>query len=786
MIAAVALLAMTGYLVIRRILREPEMLAAISLGLATAWAVFITLLNLALRSGLPFGIANAVAFGVVIVGGVVAALRASPSTAADLDPVDAGILLMLGAPASLLVLLYQFLGADGDNFIHYPLIALFQRGHFPHFNPYFPDVALYGHYGRDLGLAALLQFGGLGIGTAMIVEAWALHVATLANIYFLAKRCSGSRLGAAAAAFLAFFAVNAGFSDWLVRSGLAEVMGNNNPVVYGFVFAILLLAQNLVHRPSWAGVALLGLTVGGMDIVYETHFGLLFGGLAVAAVLLFIGRQAQAARAILTALTIGATVMLLSGGLTSRILRSHLPGRNPPPSGPVSADAWARAGIQQNVEVHFPKHPFLTLTHARDGHPVPVLSREFLRGQGMGLWALPVVALILLTSGETLSVACLSVAIASLLVPAVIDFGRFNGENYRLIFFGGLMAAVCFGIALGKAASFPVRRPLAVPVRNAILTLAVVGMAVTAQRARDILEYVRTLAFTYPHLFRVKEIERLEYFCPEYGAGDEEAAAFVWSHSRREERLLTNYVAPYQLEPQDLVNDAMVVMTSTGLPMPAFDSRVHASTGGIETSVEGWSARTTAFWHTADETILRDIGVDWLYVVPKWLPPSIRTELSRRPAIREVFHTSTGDRLVYRVERSRLPPHPAPPDAAVAGLGFVDGQGLEGGRQEEFRLIDVRLHNSDDHAIREAAYVYYRPIDLRTGVVYDSSDWVGTIQALDLAAGGEQQLRLPFVFPYNEGEHEIQFWIGTATGERRIGTSRITVISPKIPANRLD
>ena len=785
MIVAVALLALSGYLVVRRLLREPETLVAISLGLVTSWAVFITLLNLALRAGLPFGVANAGAFGVVVVGGIAAAVRTSPESAAKLDPVDAGLLLMLGAPASLLILLYQFLGADGDNFIHYPLIALFQRGNFPHFNPYFPDVPLYGHYGRDLGLSALSQFGGMGIGTAMIVEAWSLHLATLANIYFLAKRCSGSRLGAAAAAFLAFFAVNAGFSDWLIRSGLAEVMGNNNPVVYGFVFAILLLGQDLVRRPSRAGVALLGLVLGGMDIVYETHFGLLVGGLFVAALLLFIKRRAEAARTLLAALAVGIGIMVLSGGLTSRMLLSHLRGAAPHGSGSVSAEAWARAGIQQNVEVRFPKHPFLTLTHARDGHGVPLLSREFLRGQGVGLWALPLATVILVISAEALSVACVSVALASLLVPAVIDFGRFNGENYRLIFFGGLMAAVSLGIALGKAAAFSDRYSGA-PARKVLLALAVVGMAVTAQRTQEILEYVWKMAFTYPHVFRVKEVERLDYFCPEYGTADEAAGAFVWSHSRREERLLTNYVAPYQHEPQDLVNDAMVVMTTSGLPMPAFDSRVHATTGGIETSVEGWSARTTAFWHTADETILRDLGVDWLYVVPKWLAPSTRIQLSHRPAIREAFRSTGGDRVVYRVERSRLPPRPAPPDAAVAELRLVDGKGLEGGHQEEFRFIDVRLHNGGDHPIRQAAYIYYRPTDLKTGVVYDSSDWVGTIQALDLAAGGEQQLRLPFVFPYNEGDHEIEFCIGTANGERRIGTSRITVISPKIPANRLD
>jgi hypothetical protein len=779
MIAVVLALAVSGYVVVRGLADEDEFLPALCLGVPLAWGLYITALNLELRAGLPFGLAAALAVAVIVAAAVTGALRLARRHAprARFDRLDLALVLLGAFPASALVLLYHFLGADGDDFIHYPLVALFRKGYFPHFNPYFPDVPLHGHYGRDLGLAGLTSFGGIGIGTAMAIEAWILHLATLGNVYFLARRAGGGRMGGAAAAYLVFFGVNAGFSDWLVRSGMAEVMGNNNPVAYAFLFAILDLAARIAKGATGPVVLLAGSLLGGFDIVYETHFIFTVGGLFVLAVLLAFSRPA-AARRVATATAIGLALMIPAGGLTSRLVASKLR----PTTSTTEKDgahAWARAGMQQAVEVRFPKTPFLSLTHARDGSAVPLFSFRFLRGQGLAIWLFPLTFLALAVLRNEIGLACAAIGAASLLIPATVDFGRFNGENFRLIFFAGVMFAACLGIALGSAAEeLAARRPHWRHGGWRFVAPMVVAALVWHEGGRtyQIWRTAQQLALQFPALFRLREIERLQQYCPGYARSDEEATHFLAATGRRGEVMMTNFVPPER--PRDLLNDAMVIMTESQMPMVGFNARLPRATGGIQGSVEGWSGRAIAFWRTGDAELLRDLNPSWLYVVPRWLPAQSQAALTSSPAVREMFRATDGERVVYRVDLAQLPPRPKPDSRRLQGLAMTAAEGLRDVGREEFRMVTLRLANEGSEAVREPAFLFYRLFDRIAGSPYDDADSVGAVQALDLPPGGEQAVAVPFVAPYHDGPHDVTFFVATAQGDRRIGSATVEVGTP--------
>lgn len=784
MIVAVAVLVASGYFAVRGFLREKEFLPALALGTPMAWGAFITVVNLWLRAGTAFAVAVPITGAIILSLGAAGAvlLRRSQAGRASLDRRDLASLAVGAFPASAIILLGQLLGPDSDNFIHYPLIALFMKGYFPHVHPYFPDVALHGHYGRDLGLAGLLSFGEIAFGTAMLIEAWVLHLATLGNVYFLARRAGGGRVGGALAAYFAFFAVNAGFGDWVVRSGLAEVMGNNNPVVYGFMFAILHLVALAIQRPTWMIAVPLGLLVGGFDMVYETHFhvtvlalGVLASALWLPAVSRTLGRRPAAT--ITVGLALGLVVMTLSGGLTSRLLLARV---TPRPATATSGAAydWARAGAEQAVQVSFPKRPFLSLTHARDGQPVALLSRAFLGSQGIAFWLLPLSTVVLAIARQPVGLACAVVAWSSILIPAAFDFGRFNGENFRYIFLSGLMAAVCLGMAVGEFFGRLTNRRGA---RHRLYARAVVGICLAllltdSRRSYALYRYMAMIATDFPYQYRITETQRLRQYCITCEAADVEAMRYLAEHGKGGERLATNYAVPSLELTSGLINPAMVIITGSRLPMVGFNMRIMRDGGGIRSSVHGWSARAVAFWATGDEEILRDLDAHWLYVVPRWLSPAVAGRLAESAVLREAFRSADGDvRIVYRVERERMPPRPAPARPALERLSVRLAATVDRAAPETFVRVPLRVRNDGPDPVSLSAYVVLRVFDRTAAAYYDRRDAVGTVHALRMAPGEEAMLTVPFVVPYNDGDYDIAVLATSGGDEVRLGSFSFTV-----------
>lgn len=782
MIAAVVLLGVAGYGAMRGLVGIREAPFAATLGVASAWGGLIVLLNLILRAHIPFHAAAFIAFGAIVGIGAWGWRRAHKDGAAVVDGLDVALLGALASAVSALVLLYQFIGPDSDNFIHYPLVALFMRGQFPHVNPYFPDVPLYGHYGRDLGLAGLLTFGGAGIGTGMMIEAWVLHLATVGNAYYLGKRAGGGRVAAVAATYLVFFGVNAGFADWVVRSGLAEVAGNNNPVVYAFFFAVLLLFAALLEEPRPATAITMGVLLGGLDMVYETHFDILFAALCAVSLLTLVPTAGRSVRpgvrtALTASLALAFVVMLVSGGLTGRMIVKRLDrSSHPTASSPSSTAAdWALAGAQQNVSITFPKHPFLTLTHANDGRAVPLLSPSFVGGQGIALLLLPAAMIFLVARRNLVGIVTGMVAILSLIVPASFDFGRFNGENFRFIFLGGLAAALTVGIASGEVFSWIRGHTRSDWIRWAAVAGISAACASQGSRAWRTFRYAELLRSSFPHHFRITEAERLQAFCMTWGRGDEEAAQFLRDHGKQRERLMTNYAVDDH-EGSNLLNNAMVVMSQARLPMIAFNHRLQRDAGGIRSSVEGWSARTIAFWTTGDGEILRDLRPDWLYVVPETLSPDTERALSTIPGVQQAFRSSHGaDRVIFRIRADDMPARPVLSRDSLSGTAVIAVEGLEGGRPEQFRSIWVRIGKTGPVVLEGDCYVFYRLFDRTASAPLDEADSIGTVRHLAIRDGGEQRLDLPFVFPYNPGDYEITIWIRTADGDVRIGSEKFGV-----------
>jgi hypothetical protein len=559
-------------------------------------------------------------------------------------------------------------------------------------------------------------------------------------------------------------------------------MGNNNPVVHAFLFAILNLAALVIERRSWPPVLLLALLLGGYDIVYETHFVITTVALCLLAVALLIPQLSRlvergAAIRLVVSVALSLLVMFTAGGPTSNLLLSKLLGESQ--GNPTSVYDWAAAGVQQRVAIAFPKEPYLSLTHV-SGRPLALYSWEFLGAQGAGFLFLPLSMLVLGLKKRLMGVLCALIALGAIVAPATIDFGRFNPDNFRLIFFSGLMAAVCFGMLLGEGYAWLMTTFEGTRVVSASLRL--IGMVLLfailfASSTRFIHKYTdaQRTALTSPSSFRLTEAERQAYYCAEYGAADAEALTYLATTARRGERLAANYVAPYQRTGSDIVSNSMILMAGARMPMVGFDVRIPRDARKLRTSVEGWSAQARAFWQTGDSDILRDLGADWLYVVPKWLSPVVAARIAREQSISEAFRSADRGRVIYRVYRNLLPARPTPAKELLAGLTVVRASRLDEGDLEQFLMLPLLIRNKGKNRIAEHVYIYYRIYDRTGAAFYDEHDAVGSVRPLDLSPGAEQLVMMPFVFPYNDGDYEVTFFARAHEEDVRLGSLQFTL-----------
>ncbi len=433
---------------------------SVLVGLALALPLYLLMVTLGLQSGLD--LPTAAYLGPLLWLGILplGRFRAdAPRLGPALGKAEKLALLSAVLGVWLYTNLMQVVTVDDDYWLHTPVQGRMLRGVIPPTNPYFPDLTLGGHFGRDLLVVSTSVLSGRDIFGAQVLLTSFCQSLGLAMLY-LALRRRGTALSATAGSCMGWLGINVAH-----RVGLVDFFQNNGAPTYLILALMALLLCELWERPGRKLALVCGAVLGIYATVYETHFGLV-----VLSVLVMQLRCTGAARrATALALALAALLAVGGGSALARLTR------------PAQALDNAIANQSQTVRMSFPKRPFLALRievgeldpisvgyrvglgkplfRAFDHKPtrsdpryVRLWSWNVIRMHWLGVWLCPLTLLLLLPRREDNAPLFFWLFGAwGYLIPGMIDFGPIHEfEWFRWEFAAGFGLAVAAGSALGS------------------------------------------------------------------------------------------------------------------------------------------------------------------------------------------------------------------------------------------------------------------------------------------------------------------------------------------------
>jgi hypothetical protein len=577
----------------------------------------------------------------------------------------------VGAVA-LLVFLHTNLArnqsGDDDYWIHTPLQALLSRGVVPISHPYFSDIPMNGHYGRNLLIAILVKLSGCGV---FATEAWHIGViqATTAallwwTVYMLSLRkfdsVEGENEGRCAAmaygaVLWVFLGINVGG-----RLGLLDTYQNNNGQVYLEVVLISYLLYRVWEdgRPALIGLA--ALLLGGFAIVYETHFGLLALGILSLSALYFRQERKAFLNVFLTLVMASGVAATQGGPFSSLAQRLFSPAHREYSVGEMNQ--------HQVVTIKFPKAKLFQIQLGLGNYqrvssaayvlPTPaywkvltpgtpyasIWSFDVLKIHWLVTWLAPVSLIFALRDKNRFLCLYWIMGTISYLVPAVVDFGPvYEFEYFRWEFAAGLFYAVVFGSMMGSFIFTAISRP---PLYRGALSLGWTLVALVCFIPGYQLHIKDTLrSFTPRRLLPLNSQSWLKEHAQALRISDVDIrfALLIRKLSQSHDRMLTNF------REDDL---SAILAESTFVGLSGVQSVGHAlplEEEPVGTPPFRMSPAARAFWHSFDPAVLEQLRVDWLYVHPG---PEIRADtverLNQLPFLKQVYADDDHYRL-YQV-----------------------------------------------------------------------------------------------------------------------------------------
>lgn len=613
---------------------------------------------------------------VVCVAGLVAWRWAGPPLARPSTPW--ALLVALG---TLVVGVFtwnaQWGRVDYDFWLDFAQQGLMQRGEIPPGHPFFPDLTMEGHYGRNLLVAAVAQLLDLDLAAAGILLTTACQMLTFMLLSTSLARQTRSAAVGFFGSTLAFLGLAVG--GW---AGLLDHYFHHASLAWLLLVLATYLALRSVELDfPWGALAITAVVMAALALTFEIYFGLL--GLALLPV-------AFRARRLPLFLAASLVLSVLQGGVLGDLAKRAV-------SDPPEPASTTLLNQTQRVVLDVPKAELFKIrlepwhywrvsrarstptlfrhlpNQASGRFYAPIWSAEVLRLHWLPLYLSPLAAVFLLRRRQTAGLLWLAFGAFAYLIPGLVDFGPiYESEYYRW----ELAAGLGFGLALGVAMGLwwdesPTEA------RGLVLGLVLVASSVaglhrlgTTLSRSVVARYPSAQAYLLHHRGHLG-IEPV----------DLEASEWLRQHASRGERMMVNYSLGH---PFGLTSESTLVgltgIRSVGHAFPT-------ASDFVGTPPFRPSALARVFWKAPRTATLAALDVDWLYVRVTEGPDPLEGFEGLTLAF-EARDEEGHRRRLYRVTAApaRLPEASTPRAASLLDEAAL--KNLEKGQVVEVKLLD--------------------------------------------------------------------------------------------------
>lgn len=630
----------------RRLVKETHAFLALGLTFSLSLAILLELANLGWDRG-PIGLGFCLA-SVVIYRKV--------SKEALVWP-DWG----RGAWAGLGVLLLTLVGytsaslnvlPDDDFWIHYPLQGILERNGLPILHPFFAEIKMNGHYGRDLLIVSIAKLSRVTLLDALFWQTLLSQVLSLIAVSGLVYKFTRSPLCTVLVTYLLFLGINVGG-----RGGLMDTYQNNNALAYFFVVSLFHLLFLVQERGDVWRVSTASFVLGAYALIYETHFGLI-------GLMLGIGFLLMRARSFLVVGLLALALASVQGGPITKVVREKIS---------PSQRQWTPGEMNQHqiIKMTFPKRELFQIqlgagSYQRrsfvfnylpslNGLFVPkkgstyngILSWEVLKIHWLSTWLAPLTLWALLrlkaAGARRLGLCFWTFGLLSYLVPGLVHFGPiYEFEYFRWQFAAGFGFAGALGVAAGSWLE-----------RRSWLTRSAVVMLLFASTA------LPTMMTFFPRTFAPVETP-LDLFWPR--------SEKKWVLSLQKQLggfTYEDYLAAHELKRISGAGDRLLVNSPDDRPADIMFSSTFSGLSGVRLVGHSmpWpqepvgtppfhrNAPSHAFWVRPNLHLLRQMKVTWVYLRPGREPQSSSRAWLEENGKKVWEH---GEHAIFKVEHETL------------------------------------------------------------------------------------------------------------------------------------
>ena len=579
---------------------------------------------------------------------------------------------------------------DTDRDLHDLHIVAFSRGIYPPVNPFFPDLAMNGHFGRDLFLSVFHQKGSDPVVVNLWVVPWtqlgAFLTAFASTLVF-----SGSKARAFLLSSFVFFGVSCGF-----RVGLIDTFDGSNALAHPWLILLLYLMVRLFYSPTWQTVLVAGIVLGTYQLVYMTSFALLL--LTGFLLYLVLCRDRKKWLALVATGVIALGLAVTEGGAFTDLAHRG--------SKPALEKTIQNAGLR--VTVKFPKKAlFQVMTSTAEYQRVSVAYHtsvfkglytkprgsgymyiwdpRFLTTHWLSLYLAPLVLWFARRSAFALGYWLFG--LLSYLVPALVDFGPiFEYEYYRWEFTAALGFAGAMGFVLGGMLE---RNPLSWNKEDRTLRfgegtapyLAAWIIVIAGLLPGEKLLNDSFIDFQKSHMSLFPSSEEWRLSHPEFQLSKADLEIAAWLRGRTEPgtQILTDRLHG---RPMDMWPDTTLAILSGAFPAGhAFPPRSVETPQGNPAFLP--NSMYTAFWSTGDWNVLKGSRVSWVVADTRTLNDSVLAILKKSE------YNQIGDVIAAKVPP--LPKQTGKPEIEIRKIELEEVDELRLGRRYPLR---VELENS--------------------------------------------------------------------------------------------